>query len=86
MKIKEIIKDFIKKIKDFSLLRTLLDRKLRCLTATIKFKKEVIIYHQTKLTEADELKTSSLREISKLADEIKEIQKQMDDTLRVRCP
>lgn len=83
---KEKIKDFFRKVKNFSLLRALLDRKISSFMTDIKSKEELRVYYQGKLNEADELKVNSLREISKISDEIKELKKKMDDTLKVRCP
>ena len=80
------IKELFKKIRGFSLLEKLLDSKISTLIGEVEFRKETIKFYQDKLVEADELKTNSLREISRLANEIKELNKRMDDILKVRCP
>ena len=77
------IKDFFKKVKAFSLLDYLLNRRIGCLYFKMGLKKDLIIFFQGKLTEADEMKTNAGRSISKLADEIKELKEKIKDIKKV---
>jgi len=75
----EKVKDFFKKVRNFNLLESLITKKINYYKKCIDSKKELIVFYQDKLDEADKLKTDSLREISILADDMKKLEDKVKD-------
>ena len=75
----EKLKDFFKKVRKFNLWDSLVAKKIKVYKKDIEFKKELIVFHQAGLDEADRLKTESLRAISALAEYMKELENKVKD-------
>jgi len=80
---RENIKNFFKKVRNFSLFDYLLTKRVNRLEFKKELKKDLIMYQQGILVEADKAKVSALRTISKLADEIKVIEHNIENIKKV---